>query len=384
MTAGMARPQGPDSATTTELPDDVSETLSQFSARVLDQLSLSAWLPSASLVLSLTFIFQLGVALESRTGSKGLGYAIGRAFDQMAKASLGGALLLVAAVVVLTIITQAFTFEAIRVLEGYWGTCAVVERMARSRCKHFRCLAVRLKQQDDDLTRQAWDVAMKEILDRRKKAEQLNANWDEREWTPEMIEYLNASLTGEPYSGNLDVKDQMRALAIPWETYSDQDILRRQINIDKRLRDFPQPSRVLPTLLGNVLRAYEDQVERQPLETFVLDIYDELPVTLRSQHNNQRNKLDLYCSMTFVMALVGLICATRLGVIDPLYAAFSVLFWYSCAWLMYRAAITSARAYGLLLVSIDKKFPAAEAELAPANTRPSLPQILARLIKRRT
>ncbi|HET6294682.1 MAG TPA: hypothetical protein VFG33_14955 [Kribbella sp.] len=41
-----------------------SETLSQLIARVLTQLSLSAWLPSSSLVLSLAFVIQLGNAAD--------------------------------------------------------------------------------------------------------------------------------------------------------------------------------------------------------------------------------------------------------------------------------------------------------------------------------
>src|SRR4051794_20871010 len=45
---------------------EISETLSQFVARVLNQLSLSAWLPAATLVLSLLVIFQLAAALDTQ------------------------------------------------------------------------------------------------------------------------------------------------------------------------------------------------------------------------------------------------------------------------------------------------------------------------------
>lgn len=43
------------------LASSASETLSQLLARILDQLALSAWLPSAALTLSMAFIFQLRV-----------------------------------------------------------------------------------------------------------------------------------------------------------------------------------------------------------------------------------------------------------------------------------------------------------------------------------
>ena len=113
------------------------ESLSQFVARVLDQLSLSAWLPSAALVLSLAFTYHLARALDaerhavagilSAPQSPG---ALSDALTGLAHTSLGGALLLIMAVVVLTIATQAFAFEAIRTLEGYWGTWRPVEWVA--------------------------------------------------------------------------------------------------------------------------------------------------------------------------------------------------------------------------------------------------------------
>jgi hypothetical protein len=58
-----------------------TETLSQFIARVLDQLSLSAWLPSAALVLAMDFILQLGMVLNAkRTGP---GQAIGNVLTRI-------------------------------------------------------------------------------------------------------------------------------------------------------------------------------------------------------------------------------------------------------------------------------------------------------------
>jgi hypothetical protein len=67
-----------------------SETLSQFVARVLTQLSLSAWLPSASLVLSLAFVIQLGKAADSAP-SAGVWTSVGIALGSLTKMSIGGA-----------------------------------------------------------------------------------------------------------------------------------------------------------------------------------------------------------------------------------------------------------------------------------------------------
>ncbi len=101
-----------------------NESLSQFVAKVLDQLSLSAWLPSAALVLSLAFVVNL-------RGTEG---AFGPAVAAFADYTIAAGLFLFASVVVLTMVTQAFEFEAIRFLEGYWGPRAVGEWAADVGC----------------------------------------------------------------------------------------------------------------------------------------------------------------------------------------------------------------------------------------------------------
>ena len=114
-----------------------NETLSQFVARVLNQLSLSAWLPSAALVLALDFIVELGVQLDAKR--QGPAEALGNTLAKMSGIGFGGVMLLVVAVIVLTMLTQAFSFEAIQVLEGYWGISPLAEWVARRRCdKHRR------------------------------------------------------------------------------------------------------------------------------------------------------------------------------------------------------------------------------------------------------
>jgi hypothetical protein len=336
-----------------------NETLSQFVARVLDQLSLSAWLPSAALVLSLTFVFQLGAALDSTDmKSIGPGEALSAAVGALSRTSLGGALLLVAAVVVLTMLTQAFAFEAIRTLEGYWGTFRFVEWIAKRRCSHFGRQLQDLEDRYDELTGSAWTAARAAI--EREQAEAIDRRDEEadiREWTEGMLAYLGAKLNKRTSPVQLTQDDRMRALKIPWERYAPPDLLRRQVNLDKRLRDFPSRRRTLPTRLGNVLRTHEDQTGRERVETLVLEVYDLLPPSLRAQHNDQRNRLDLYCSMIFVVALITAIATARLGPGHPRYAISAIVAGGLGIWVTYRAAIASARMYGLLLVDIARRYP---------------------------
>ena len=127
----MAADRAPTAAEAVAAREKPAETLSQFIARVLDQLALSAWLPSAALVLMLDFAMQVGTALDAKRASAFS--TVGRALSQMSAIGVGGGVLLAVGVVVLTILTQAFTFEAIRVLEGYWGTARTVEWVAKHR-----------------------------------------------------------------------------------------------------------------------------------------------------------------------------------------------------------------------------------------------------------
>src|SRR5919202_6751268 len=86
--------------------DKAQESLSQFQARILDQLSVSAWLPAAALVFSLLLLANVHATKN-----------VSAAVDKITSINAATLALLVAAVVITTMLTQAFEFEAIRVLE---------------------------------------------------------------------------------------------------------------------------------------------------------------------------------------------------------------------------------------------------------------------------
>lgn len=130
--------------------------------------------------------------------------------------------------------------------------------------------------------------------------------------------------------------------------------MRRRINVERRLRDYPKCNRILPTRLGNMLRAHEDQTGIPQVRTFIQEVFDTLPVSLRTEHDEQRTRLDLYCSMVFVLGFSELIAAARLGAHHWPYAATAIAIAVIGMFVMYRAALASARAYGSLLVTIAK------------------------------
>jgi hypothetical protein len=76
-------------------------------------------LPSAALVLLLDFISHLGTVLDSNSHRLHPADVVGATLADMGRIGISGAALLIIAVVALTMLTQAFAFEAIHMLEGY-------------------------------------------------------------------------------------------------------------------------------------------------------------------------------------------------------------------------------------------------------------------------
>jgi len=331
--------------------DETKQTLSQFAARVLDQLSLSAGLPSAAFVLVMTFLAELTRVLDPRVRHvPRSGTAVDQALADMARIGLGGALLLGLAVVVLTVVTQAFSFEAIRTLEGYWGTSRAVQFMARTRAHHHRNVLRRIESRLHDLNEQAWAGAATRLehLQRERVAAGKEPNF-----TPNMIAALgDAALGRKPIVKLTDPQESLRVDQTDWRQFVSADLLRQRLDFLKRLRDYPDESRILPTRLGNVLRHHEDETGRASVETLVQDVFDQLPSSLQGEHDEQRTRLDLYCSMVFVLTFSTIIAATRLIALDQPYALGALMYGIAGVWLMNRATVASARAYGALLLVI--------------------------------
>jgi hypothetical protein len=285
----------------------------------------------------------------------------------MTKISVGGALLLFAAIIVLTVLTQVFAFDGIQILQGYWGTSNIVEWVAKCRSAHFRNQCLSLRERYRKRTKEAWTTSRAEIEDQMDRAKRLGGEAvSPPRWTPEMISYLGATLIGDTTSPELTPAQREEARRIPWQHFASSDLLRRQLNLDKRIQDFPDDiSHIMPTKVGNILRAYRDQVRRVAYEdfsgeasvqTFVLEIYGRLPSHLREQYREWRDRLDLYCSMVFVVSIIALVSAAVFGLHHWQYAASAVLVSLCGILLAYRAAVTTARHYGRLLLTMAKYY----------------------------
>jgi hypothetical protein len=332
-----------------ETPGDGRQTLSQLAARVLDQLSLSSWLPSGALVLIVAFVMKLATTINQTHTHRPMD-AISQTFGELSRVRVGGALLLLAAVVILTMVTQAFAFESIRILEGYWGTNRVVEWVAARRCDHYRAVRERLERRYSALTADAWvgaDAKIQSIQDNLIERDQKPV------FTPNMIAALRASVLGKSTSIELTPDEKKRVDATDWKRFAPPDLMRRRTNLDKRLEDFPKSDRVLPTRLGNVLRHFEDATGRVEVEDVVQAVFDRLPRSLQTEHDEQRTRLDLYCSLLVVDLMAAAVAIARL-VGHLSYQIGAAVTAAACGVVIYRAAIASARAYGPLLGKINR------------------------------
>ncbi|MEV7094098.1 hypothetical protein AB0M80_14815 [Amycolatopsis sp. NPDC051045] len=119
------------------------EGLSQFIGKVLDQLSLSAWMPAAMLVGCGAVLLQLR--------SQG-NFDLGAAVVGLTAKPLGILVVLLFALVLAALISQAFSFSAIRFFEGYWKGplvwLGVYRFMVRRKAKRRKKLADKLEHEE--------------------------------------------------------------------------------------------------------------------------------------------------------------------------------------------------------------------------------------------
>lgn len=330
-----------------------TETLSQFLARILDQLSLSAWLPSAAIVFISGWAFALRTVLDEFSAVPSTQpqdwYAslveaptrLGSAMARLAESGWGGALLALAAVIVLTLVTQAFSFESIRVLEGYWGTSRPAEWLADKRCARHARVRERFARAHRAAIGEAWAVAEVSLA-------------ADTKLTPAMLEVIRAAVLKRETDVRLPPAIRAKALRTDWEAQCSRAYLRRRDNLAKRLRDYPEPGRENPTLLGNIMRYHEDQTGDADVESFVPRVFDTLPLSMQVNHDDQRTRLDLYCSMVFILPSSGLMSGLAL-LPHYGYAVGALVASVLGAFVCYRAAMASARAYGLVLLQIAQQ-----------------------------
>lgn len=341
--AVAARPVGHHNSVAHEKPDKAAsgadgspaqpEGLSQFMAKVLDQLSLSAWLPAAMLVGCAAIVLQL----RSQRN-----FDVGTALLALTAKPLGIIVVLLFALVLAAMVSQAFSFGAIRFLEGYWGPLlrlGVFTLLVRAKERKL----VRLRARQYKLESSAFLMALAPMLGT----------------APQHVVYIHIQ---EHYYDRDErwTDDQLADAAdIDWTTQVPAAHNEKIASTKKKIEEFPPPNQLRPTKLGNILRATELGLhvdKGEDLQGFVLRRRALITPRLELHHDQFRTRLDMYCTLVVVFVLLAALSGVLFTTapVSLLGAAVVVAVFVGMAITSYSAAIASARGYCLTLRQIDE------------------------------
>lgn len=327
--AQAVEPQGP-AAQAGSNGDDLPKGISAFLSSVLEQLSVTSWLPSVFLVGNAAVL----ITLQGQGNLK-----VGEALKNLASLEWGAIVVLLVSVTIGAIVIQAFEFEGLRFWEGYVRAPGF-SRWARRRIKHFSDERATLDQDCKCLARVAFDDARQRALDAPKTTAGQKAT-------------LNA-LEKRFHGRGLDPGDRA-ALAgtrkLNWPRFASPALLHEWDVAKLKLAEFPEAHRVLPTRLGNVMRAAEDQVKLQPgedLEGFMIRCADALPATIVTEHSSYRRRLEMYSGLMFVLGALAVLSVVTLWEIESetIWRVTVPCLYLAAIWISYLAAIASARGFG--------------------------------------
>lgn len=332
----MAQPSAPpvEAARSDTVREAISPGLSEFLGRVLDQLSLTAWLPAVMLVGNAALLLQLGADPNS---------GIADALAALTEKPLGVLVVLTFAVVLAALVTQALEFSAIRLQEGYWGHSKAAHILSGWRISRHLARKEKLLTAGHEAEGRAFGAARQTL--------------EAAGVSPAVTAAIAALHRGQAIS---DFPDHVQrdAADVDWYEYAPAAELRRMEALDRAHASYPEDSRVLPTRLGNALRSTEDQLHNVgagPLRGFVIRNLVRIPPSLLAEHDQYRNRLDMYCMFALVCAgLAVLAPALLLTRRDDLgFGLASAGMYALLAWAGYRAAVASARGYATTLQALD-------------------------------
>jgi hypothetical protein len=328
-----------------------TDTFSQLLARIFDQLSVSAWLPALISVALALVVAQL----SAHDGSPRDAFAT--------IAGMGGVevVLLVAAVVVLAVFTQAFEFAGIRFLEGYWRAGGPLDGRRAGRCAHWRAQRAAIDEHRRSIGARAVASARPGLLaegvsDLAVDFLRANVTGTAAPMPPVFDGSELAGLEAARYSAAQADADSRRD---SWKTAGDPDLVARWQLLHRALEEFPPSDyRMLPTRIGNIIRAAEDR-HRDPslgrLEIASVQVLDMVAPSVRDLYRQQRRKLNLYCGLVLILGAATVpvtVCAVVFCwdvwgtvVVLPLTVV-------AATWVSYRAALASARLFALALAAV--------------------------------
>ena len=342
---------------------DVESGLSQFVARVLGQLTLGAWLPAALFVSVGALVTQFAIQ-----GSVSLGPAISALLSD----KWAFVILSVPVLVLATLVTQAFSFEAIRALEGYWTRRSPLAPASRVLINAHLHRKNKTRDRRLALSHQAFLVSRSAWLEAGFSTQVVNA-----------LEKASLDLDNEPEQALLTAEELDTFEHLNWRSKCSPSDMAKIDDLGRIEEDYPADHRVLPTRLGNVMRATEDRLfgASDDLEGFALRQRDKASARVQLQHDEFRTRLDMYCTLVFVSILLATSSLAALGwsaTHQPQWrpddTGWSIAIVGSLlllAWVSYLAAIASARGYLTALVQMDQLPPTLSQPADRTEDKPS-------------
>lgn len=213
------------------------EKLSAFIAKILEQLALSAWLPAALLAASLAVLYQLRKQADLDVPS---------AVTELVKDPVVVLIVTIPVVVLTTLVTQSFSFEAIRALEGYWQRRWLLGPL------HHLLLFFRLRR------KKSLEARIPSALDHGfmpARGSMLRAGLPDA-----VIKAIEDDLYERPRP-DLEAREERLRAALNWRDYGDPTQVAKYDRLLVMLREYPSDGLLMPTQLGNVLRSTEAKLK---------------------------------------------------------------------------------------------------------------------------
>ena len=302
--------------------------------RIFDQLMLAA-LPAA-----LVLIAGMAILLQFRSMRSG---NILQSVQVLSADPVRLLVIMIPLLVIATVVTQVFSYQALRTLEGFWprrGLASVVSRLLIQRhLRKKRSTMERLHRE----TEKALHAAMPEMLMSGVPAA--------------IVRAFEAFISGKEPPSLTDEQSEVLAKT-DWRLWCDAWRLGKIDSLADEEKRYPVDSRILPTKLGNLIRATEDTLRYADtdLQGFVLRRRAMISRRLQIQYDQSHNRLEMYSILTFVSTLLAILTPIILlgsGIgIDTIAIIFGSFVAFSVA--SYHAVIGSARGYCAILKQMDE------------------------------
>ena len=297
-------------------------------------LQLSAWLPAALFAASVAMLLQFRSARSTN---------VLNAVRTLTADPIQALVIIISLLVITTTVTQVFCFAAIKTLEGYWhrrGLASFARTLMIRRQVHKKqTISKRLTK----ACAEAVAAARPRMLMSGLPAPIANA--------------LEAEALGQELPPLSD--EQRHQLAeTDWRHWCDAWRLAKMDSLINDEMAYPSSSRILPTKLGNLIRATEDTLQSTngDLQSSVLRRYVTVSREVQIQYDQSRNRLEMYCILVFVSALLVILTPIILLGSDIRVAAIAIISGIFAVLSMasYGAAIASASGYCLALKQMDE------------------------------